>query len=142
MKYIIQNNVEQISRELYRLSQPNQEGSVLPIFTHPVTGEKALGFSVKGTPIPNPELLFEEDIFILVHHDANLDDIVSLTTSGNEQALRTMAESTKIDVTSQQEPPSGYVLGRFNFTINANRFGQIKPQIFMENNGWFPEDEI
>ena len=140
MKYIIQNNVEQISRELYRLSQPNQEGSVLEVFTHPITGEKALGFQVEGTPIPDTDPQeFEKDIFILVHHDANLDDIVSLTTSGNEQALRIMAEGTKIDVTGQQEPPSGYVLGGFNFTINANRFGQIKPQIFMENNGWFSE---
>ncbi len=136
--YIIHTNSQEISIEFYRLWRPiplpsgDEIYSMYEVHTHPTDGRKAFGF--------------ENDEPILVHHDWDGVDADILTTAiglnqGQSTGFNNQLQSA-IKIPQGAEPPSGYVLGRFPSSAIMNSVGEIKSQTFMENDGWFPEEEI
>ena len=137
MRYVINNNAEEISKQFYRLSRPDsvrpsQEDnhSMYPIFTHPISGDKAFGF--------------EDSEPILVHHDWEAIDCDELTnaiglTGGQKNGFNNKIQSTILPPQAQ-EPASGHILGRFPSNGIMPQSGTVKNQSQMEADGWFPSN--
>ena len=129
MNYIIHNNAEEISKQFYRLSRPdNNIGSMYPVFTHPTSGDTAFGYE-DGEPI------------LVSHNIVNANDLINAIglTGGQANSFENKIQST-IVIPQGQEPASGYVLGRFPSSGIMNQVGEIKSKNWMESNGWFPTE--
>ena len=131
MKYVININSDDISRLFYELTrpigEPNVGYGVYPLFIHPVSGDIAFGF--------------EDDEPVLVSHSWDGTDADELTTAiglnpGQSNAFNNKLQST-IVIPQGQEPPSGYVLGRFPSSGIMNQVGTVRNQAQMEADGWF-----
>ena len=129
MNYIITNNAIEISKELYRLSVPNDiESSLLGVMHHK-NGETALSFNL--------------DENVLIHPSFTVTRLIELTNYTPEQQinLRAYFDSIKIDEVGDA-PESGFYLGRFPFKNIVVGYADIKNQEYMESNGWFPDMDI
>ena len=129
MNYIITNNAVEISKELYRLSVPNDiESSLLGVMHHE-NGETALYFNL--------------DENVLIHPSFDVTRLIELTNYTPEQQINLKAyfDSIKIDEVGDA-PESGFYLGRFPFKNIVVGYADIKNQEYMESNGWFPDMDI
>ena len=129
MNYIITENAIEISKELYRLSVPNDiESSLLGVMHHK-NGETALSFNL--------------DENVLIHPSFDVTRLIELTNYTPEQQinLRAYFDSIKIDEVGDA-PESGFYLGRFPFKNIVVGYADIKNQEYMELNGWFPDMDI
>ena len=127
--YIITDNAKDISKELFRLSNPNDtEGSLFGIVTH-VNGETALEFDLEDK--------------VLIHPNFDVTKLIELTnyTPQQQAGLSAYFNSIKINEVGE-EPKSGFVLGRFPFKNIVVGYADIKDLEYMEENGWFPNEEI
>tara|TARA_R110000803_G_scaffold206969_1_gene274583 strand:+ start:663 stop:1067 length:405 start_codon:yes stop_codon:yes gene_type:complete len=134
MNYIVHTNSEQISLLFYRLARPDSvrpshedNNNLYLVLTHPTTGEKAYGF--------------EDEDDILVHHNwlgVDADDLTNAIglNGGLEIAFNNKIQSTIVNQNGD-EPPSGWVLGRFPSNGIMNQVGDIRGEKWMINNGWF-----
>ena len=127
--YIITNNAQDISKELFTLGVPNNaNGSLFGVITHE-NGETALEFDL--------------DDDVLIHPNFNVTKLIELTDYTTQQQidLTNYFESIKIDEVGN-EPKSGFVLGRFPFKNMVVGYTEIRDKEYMEANGWFPNDNI
>ena len=128
MNYIITDNAKGISRELFTLGVPNNiDGSLFSVVTHE-NGLTAL------------EINLDEDV--LIHPNFDVRRLIELTDYTPEQQaqLTTYFNLIKIDQI-ENEPKSGFVLGRFPFKNIVVGYTEIKDYEYMEANGWFPNIE-
>ena len=139
MKYVINNNAEEISKQFYRLSRPDsvrgvdeEDNDMYATYTHPISGDKAFGYN-DSEPI-------------LVHHDWDGIDCDALTNAiglsgGDKISFNNKIQSTILPPQAQ-EPASGHWLGRFpsNGVMIPPYFSDIKTQEEMESEGWFPTE--
>ena len=129
MNYIITENAKEISKELYKLSVPNDiESSLLGVMHHE-NGETALYFNL--------------DENVLIHPSFDVTRLIELTNYTPEQQINLKAyfDSIKIDEVGDA-PESGFYLGRFPFKNIVVGYADIKDQEYMESNGWFPDIDI
>ena len=129
MNYIITENAKEISKELYKLSVPNDiESSLLGVMHHE-NGETALYFNL--------------DENVLIHPSFDVTRLIELTNYTPEQQINLKAyfDSIKIDEVGDA-PESGFYLGRFPFKNIVVGYADIKDQEYMESNGWFPDMDI
>ena len=128
MNYIITDNAKEISKELFTLGVPNNiGGSLFGVVTHE-NGLTALSFNLEDK--------------VLIHPNFNVSKLIELTDYTPEQQaqLTTYFNLIKIDQT-ENEPKSGFVLGRFPFKNIVLGYTEIKDKEYMEANGWFPNEE-
>ena len=127
--YIITNNAQEISKELFNLGVPNNtNGSLFGVITHE-NGETALEFDLENK--------------VLIHPNFDVTKLIELTNYTTQQQidLTNYFESIKLDQVGQ-EPESGFVLGRFPFKNIVVGYTEIRNKEYMEANGWFPNEEI
>jgi len=130
MNYLITNNAEEISQELYRLSRPNNfrtQDRVFEVFEK--DGEFALAF----------DPLYE----ILVHPQHNSTQLLGLFgyTGQVKIDIRNYISSIQKEQTPP-EPPSGYVLGRFTFQNILDPSLDVKDEQWMIDNGWITAEVL
>ena len=127
--YIITNNAQEISKELFNLGVPlNKDGSLFGVITHE-DGRTALSFNL------------DEDI--LIHPNFNVTKLIELTDYTIEQQVNLQAYFNVIKIEQFGDAPdSGFVLGRFPFKNIVVGYADVKNQEYMELNGWFPDRDI
>ena len=129
MSYLIntEGNSALISKELVNLSILNNDDlDAFPYISHPSNGETAL-------------VIENMDDEILVHPEADTTELKNLLTAYTEEQkveLDAYIDSLRID-TSGEEPPSGWVFGRFTMRSVTEGFTDIYEYQYMVDNGWF-----
>lgn len=123
MNYIITNNAEEISKELYRLSKPLDYDSNLMLFkvVSLLDGRKAIMFNL--------------DDEVLIHHHRNTETLQELIdyTDTQIESLNNYLES--VEVRQYGRPPkSGYVLGRFPFKNIVVGFADVYDKEYLITN--------
>lgn len=126
--YIITNNAEEISKELFRLSVPNDDSDNCMFEVLTKGDESALRINL--------------DQDILIHPLNNTEYLKTLIdyTETEKAQLDAYLDTVKIDQVGE-EPPSGYVLGRFPFRNIVEGFTDIRDEQWMIDNGW-GEDNV
>ncbi len=128
MNYIITNNAEEISKELFRLSVPNDDSD-----------SGMFGVITKGD---ESALITNLDEDILIHPLKNTEYLKTLIdyTETQKEQLDAYLDTVQIEQT-EPEPASGYVLGRFPFRNIVEGFTDIKDEQWMIDNGWLETEE-
>lgn len=130
-KYLIYSDSLGISKELYRLSRPNgvrppseDNHTFNSIIEHPTDGRFAM--------------VFEDNSPLLIHSDSDPQILIDISemNAGQANGFTNSINNAKI-TPPPVAPPSGNVLGRFPYQAVASRFGTIRNETFMENDGWF-----
>ena len=127
--YIITNNAQEISKELFNLGVPNNtNGSLFGVVTHE-NGEAALEFDLEDK--------------VLIHPNFDVTKLIELTNYTIEQQVNLQGyfNIIKLDQVGE-EPASGFVLGRFPFQNIVVGYTEIRDKEYMEANGWFPDLDI
>jgi hypothetical protein len=128
--YILTNNAEEISKELFRLSVPTDN-----------TDSCMFGVLTKGD---ESALQIDLDADILIHPLKNTEYLKTLIdyTETQKEQLDAYLDTVQVEQT-EPEPLSGYVLGRFPFRNIVEGFTDIKDKDWMIENGWITiEEEI
>ena len=126
--YILTNNAEEISKELFRLSRPNDN-----------TNNCMFGFLTKGD---ESALQIDLDEETLIHPLKNTEYLKTLINYTETQKVQLDAYLDTIQIEQVgEEPPSGYVLGRFPFRNIVEGFADIKDEKWMIDNGWITVEE-
>ena len=121
--YILTNNAEEISKELFKLSRPNDysDNCMFDVLTK--GKESALRINL--------------DADILIHPLKNTEYLKTLIDYTTEQKSQLDAYLDSVEVEQVgEEPLSGYVLGRFPFRNIVEGFTEIKDEQWMIENGW------
>ena len=129
MSYIITENAQEISKELFSLGVPNNtNGSLFGVITHE-NGETALEFDLEDK--------------VLIHPNFDVTKLIELTNYTIEQQVNLQGYFNSIKINQLgQEPASGFVLGRFPFQNIVVGYTEIRDKEYMEANGWFPDLDI
>ena len=127
--YIITNNAQEISKELFNLGVLNNtNGFLFGVITHE-NGLTALEFDL------------EDDV--LIHPNFDVTKLIELTNYTIEQQVNLQGYFNSIKINQLgQEPVSGFVLGRFPFQNIVVGYTEIRDKEYMEANGWFPDLDI
>ena len=126
--YILTNNAEEISKELFRLSVPTDN-----------TGNCMFEVITKGN---ESALRINLDEDILIHPLKSTEYLKTLIdyTETQKNQLDAYLDTIQIEQVGE-EPASGYVLGRFPFRNIVEGFTDIKDEQWMIDNGWITLEE-